>query len=179
MNKAYGLCWDANEKGRFPIYKNVKSIREVSIPLLGVTKHGVFMDSHFEGNNHLVKITHIESGEVLPITNEDGSIGDYLQGNLWVNWNFRVKGAAIDQDKLKAGIRSYTAFWMKQEKHSMSKPQSFVIHAKYIPAPSGWEKDYYSHSLKGEWIEVGQAQWVDKVFTSAIEDIESTVTSEF
>jgi predicted DCC family thiol-disulfide oxidoreductase YuxK len=177
MRRVYGIWWGADERGQFVISKNVKNVREVAAPLFGITRHGVFLDSHYEGYNHLIKVTHVESGTVLPITNDDGSLGDYLHGNVWAKWGFRANGTEINSQKLKTGIRDFTAFWMRQEQHSMRKPQHFVIHAKYIPTPSGWEKDYYSHCLKGEWAEVGQAQWSDNIFTSSIEDIESTITN--
>ncbi|MCB1041257.1 MAG: HTTM domain-containing protein, partial [Acidimicrobiales bacterium] len=50
--------------------------------LLGMTRHGVFMDGHFAGYNHEIAVVRLKNGKEkwLPLIEKDGRPGSYLLG---------------------------------------------------------------------------------------------------
>jgi predicted DCC family thiol-disulfide oxidoreductase YuxK len=140
---------------------------------LGITHHGVFMDSHFDGYNQVIAVIYKSpSGHEkwLPIFNPDGTPGKYLVGPLWVKWTFRVNGPLINPKDLLNGIRDFTAFWAY--KHNISlKNAVFEIRIKENREAKKWEYDFLNKQLQNPWLDVGKAVWKDDEFSLEIKDI--------
>ncbi len=133
----------------------------------GITKHPVFMDDHFNGYNHIISVSFIDTlgnSSYLPIINKKGMPNDYLKGALWVNWNWRVNNPKVKDVKLEQGIASYTAYWAKKNNVDLNNAR-FEISVKKIDLPNWkWEKDYLTKQLNKPWQKAGNILWENKKF---------------
>jgi predicted DCC family thiol-disulfide oxidoreductase YuxK len=158
------------------IFENNKSIMKYSKQFFGITNHPVFMDFHFKGYNHIIRVDYVEGDKhiVLPIINEKGMASDYIVNFNWVKWTFRVNNAKINQVNLHNGIRDFSAFWLHQEfsKVKLDKAYRFKIYCKKIDSPNGFEDDFLNRQIAKPWIEVGEATWINKEFVCELPNIE-------
>lgn len=143
--------------------------------LFGITRHGVFMDQHFEDYNHIVAIeAEMPDGSKkwLPIINEDGTAGWYDYSFLWVKWTFRVMDNHVNQTNLVNGIRDFGTFWIIKNGYD---PQDvkFNIYVKSIKYPKEWEKDFLRNQKMRPWQKVGVAYWEGEQFLSTCSNIET------
>ena len=143
---------------------------------LGVTKHPVFMDNHFVGYNHILKVTYIDHNlkeTTLPIINEQGMPGNYLTGGVWVNWSYRTNSPNVNIESLKKGMIAYTSYWAHNNEVNLLDAH-FKISVKRIELPSwNWEKDYLEKQLNLPWETAGALVWEnDKPELELIKDIE-------
>ena len=141
-------------------------------PTLGITTHGVFMDPHFDGYNHQIKVVHRDTGKTLPICTETGVPSEYASGFLWVKWTFRVNSPNINQETLKKGLRDFSIFWLKENRISIKDGQVFDIYCRKIRMPTEWEKGYYREQMAKPWKDIGDMKWQGKNFTIDIETVE-------
>ncbi|MDE0838080.1 MAG: HTTM domain-containing protein [Kiritimatiellae bacterium] len=144
----------------------------------GLTPHGVFMDAHFKGYNHVLKIEASNppgQHRILPMTKPNGQPG-YI-GRVWVNWNFRTLSAEIDDDQLKRGFAHHTAFWLKKYKLD-PETTTLTIYSKTTDVPFKWEKDLLSNAIKSEWKKAGTASWSGDNFRLNMLPIESIQSTE-
>jgi predicted DCC family thiol-disulfide oxidoreductase YuxK len=142
--------------------------------LFGITYHGVFVDSHFNGYNHTIAVVYVtESGKELwlPIVDADGSPGNYQFGPVWAKWGFRVNSPLIDQKRLNEGIRDFTSFWAHKNSISL-KNARFVIRVKKNIAPYKWEHNFLRKQLANPWLDGGEVTWKNQEFSSSIKTIE-------
>ncbi|MES2837184.1 MAG: HTTM domain-containing protein [Bacteroidota bacterium] len=155
-----------------------KSITSFSKEFLGVTNHSVFIDSHFKGYNHIIKVEYLlPNGKktILPIIDELGMPGKYLIGGTWAKWTFRVSMPKINQDKLSKGIRDFTAYWLHNSS-IINDPYAnykFIISVKKIDSTKKWEKNFLIKQYQKPWIEAGFVTWENGTFVSKIKRIES------
>ncbi len=107
-------------------------IRLFNHTFFGITKHGVFMDGHFNGYNHIVSVYYVDKNENkvrLPIITEEGLPDYYNYGANWVKWTFRVVGTRINEKTLSKGLRRFSAFWA--HKHNIDLTDAkFIIKEK-------------------------------------------------
>jgi hypothetical protein len=138
----------------------------------GLTPHGVFMDAHFKGYNHLLKVevsSPPHQRMVLPMTRSNGQPG--YTGRVWVNWSFRTLSAEINDRVLKRGLARHTAFWLKTYKLD-PETTTLTIYTKTTDVPFKWEKDLLSNAVESEWQEAGTASWSGDDFQLNIAPIE-------
>ena len=147
-------------------------ISDYSKPLLGVTSHGVFMDGHFDGYNHQIKVVHRDTGITVPVCTPDGVPSSYCQGALWVKWTFRVVGGNVSQERLKRGLRDFSAFWVEANGRSLDEKNDFDIYCRTFHVPKQWEAGYYEKQMAQPWIPVGEMTWEKKEFSVNIAEIE-------
>ncbi|WP_405325905.1 DCC1-like thiol-disulfide oxidoreductase family protein [Leeuwenhoekiella sp. LLG6367-2.1] len=148
--------------------------RDISKPFFGITHHGVFVDSHFENYNHAIGVVYINNEKEvwLPITNNDGSPGPYMYGEIWAKWTFRSNAPEIDQEVLAASVRDFTAFWAHKNNVDLNDAV-FKIKVKKTDVPKSWEKDFLNKQLNHPWLDGGEVYWKNKKFESDIVQIES------
>ncbi|MCZ6574084.1 MAG: HTTM domain-containing protein [Planctomycetota bacterium] len=131
-------------------------------PYLGVTRHSVFMDHHFRGHEHIVTLVYVDSEGTetwLPLYKQNGQVDPGNTGRFWVEWNFRVVGPRIDQDRLADGIRRRTAFWARRNGVSLEDAR-FRVLVKSIEIPGDeWEEGFLRRQLEQPWHEAGAAHW--------------------
>jgi len=141
-------------------------IEDYSKTLLGITSHSVFMDGHFNNYNHIVAVVYMAPDgkeSFLPIIDERGTPGMYINGPNWVKWTFRVNSPNIQMELLEEGIRDFTAFWAHQKNVNLSDAR-FKILVKKINIPQKWEKDFLSKQIQMPWINAGEVKWEDNQF---------------
>lgn len=136
-------------------------------PLLGLTHHPVFMDSHFANYVQIVSVIYQSgSGEEvrLPIIDERGSPDYYIYGANWVKWTFRVNSPnGLNEKKLRKGIKDFTAFWAHKNNIG-TENATFKIEVKLIDMPTGFEVDFTDKQRKKPWNTLGQAKWENNKF---------------
>jgi predicted DCC family thiol-disulfide oxidoreductase YuxK len=143
----------------------------------GITKHGLFVDSHFRGYNHIIAVTYIDKkgNEVfLPFIDEDGNPGNYLLGPTWAKWTFRLNNPRINMGKMVNGLEQFIAFWAKKNHINLKRGKSrkFNIRVKKIEIVNQWEKGFKKRMENRPWLDGGYVTWDKGVFKSFIRDIE-------
>ncbi|WP_046755608.1 HTTM domain-containing protein [Kordia jejudonensis] len=141
----------------------------------GITKHGVFMDAHFDDYNHIVSVQYIakDGTEIwLPIVNEDGMPESYIYGANWVKWTFRVVGTNVNNYYLTDGIKDFTAFWAHKNNVDLNDAR-FTVKVKKVETPREWKKDFLHKQQKKPWIDAGEVIWKSKKFEANIVNVES------
>lgn len=141
---------------------------------MGITSHKVFLDTHFEGYNHSIAVIYKSpTGKDvwLPITDPDGTPGNYQIGPVWAKWGFRIDRPLIDEVKLNNGMRDFTAFWAVKNGVDLNNA-TFEIKVKKNAAPTEWEYNFLRNQLKNPWIKAGTVTWKNNTFSTNIADIE-------
>lgn len=149
-----------------------------SAELLGITNHPVFTDRHFDGYNHIIRVSYQAPDSqriTLPIINDNGMPYDYNSGFNWVKWTFRVSSPIMNQYDLQQGIRDFTAYWLYNNDVSGNPDgkHTFIISVKKIASPSGWEKNFLKYQLLEPWRDAGTVEWDNGNYTTRIGNIES------
>lgn len=143
---------------------------------LGITMHPVFMDNHFVGYNHILKVTYIDDNlkeTILPIINDDGMPGDYLTGGIWINWSYRTNNPNVNIEILKHGVISYTSFWAHSNDVTLNDAKFKISVKKIKSLNSSWKSDYLIEQLNVSWEEAGYLVWGNSGPTlKLIKDIE-------
>ena len=131
---------------------------------LGITPHALYLHDHFEGYNHLLAITYLDTNGAehwLPFVNEEGRILAPNWGRVHSMWANIAVTPNIDEFRLKKFIMKVTAFWGVKLGLDLNDTQ-FIIKMKKIEAPFDWEKGLRDKNLSGDWLAIGSAQWKDK-----------------
>lgn len=142
------------EKGSFA--KITRSLHVATLKFLGVSRHSVFLDYHFEGFNHIVKVTFIDDKgkeHLLPIIDDRGLTSTYNKGMIWKNVSFNVVTAQLRPERLGPGLETYARFYLDQETGSQSG--QFKIYVKEFETPRKWEKDFLKKQIAQPWILAG------------------------
>lgn len=171
--------------GRFPVIneftvtryylKGISLISNKSRELFGVTKHGVFMDSHFNDYNHILSIYYIndKNEEIrLPIIKTDGSPDWYIYGGNWIKWTFRTMSPNVNMEHLQDGIMDFTAFWAHKNNISL-EDAVFMLKVKRIDSCKEWKLDFNKNQSNKPWIDAGHVQWINNKYIPFIKKIES------
>ncbi|QPK62354.1 DUF393 domain-containing protein [Methylomonas sp. LL1] len=131
---------------------------------LGITPHALYLHDHFEGYNHLLAITYLDSNGTehwLPFINEQGRLLAPNWGRVHSMWANIAVTPNIDEVRLKKFIMKVTAFWGTKVNLDLENTR-FIIKMKKINAPSIWEKDLRNNNLAGDWRAIGTAEWRDR-----------------
>lgn len=159
-------------------YYSTKFARLFRLPsrvFLGITAHGVFVDAHFKGYNHIVAIQHVNPNGTktfLPIINEKGMTDSYIYGPTYAKWTFHANNANVKMHEMESGIRDFTSFWIHKKDMSLNS-QKFIVLVKRIDTPGEWEKDFLKKQIAKPWKEAGYAEWQNGKFYSNIQNIET------
>ncbi len=136
----------------------------LSHTFLGITPHALYLHDHFEGYNHLLAITYLDSnGEEhwLPFINQQGRMLAPNWGRVHSMWANIAVTPHIDEIRLKKFILKVTAFWGEDLNLDLDSSQ-FIIKMKKVKVPFTWEKDLRSNNLSGNWEAIGSAQWTGR-----------------
>ncbi|MCM5527640.1 HTTM domain-containing protein [Parasegetibacter sp. NRK P23] len=158
------------------LLKNISwESQKFSKTYFGITGHSVFLDSHFEGYNHIIALEFIgENGERkwLPIIEKDGRPGCLLSGPTWAKWSFRINGPSVNEDNLLSGFRDFTAYWLIKNDMPVDGAK-FIVWVKKIRTPQSWEKGFLKSQRNQQWIEAGTGFWEKQKFILKVKDVES------
>jgi hypothetical protein len=134
---------------------------KVSRPLAGITRHGVFMDRHFQRYEEVIAVASVAPDgreTLLPYWEPSGAPASANNGRLWVFWNWRVVGVAPDRSSVADGIRSLTAFWAHEHGLPLDGAR-FVVRSKRIDVPTAWAPGWLRRERARPWREMGRARW--------------------
>lgn len=149
-----------------------KMTTKPSKKLFGITPHAVFMDYYFEGYNHIIGIQESSTKSWIPVTDEKGLPGKYLNGEIWVNWTFRVNSPNIDQEKFTRRVKKYVMYWIHTNNHQ-GKRLVFDLKVKKMDNPSGWEHGFLERQLSHPWIDAGIIIYENNELIVQAQEIES------
>lgn len=184
INITYNSKLLNDTKTRLGIKQSVMEnlIQKISYPLSvlsrtfwGITAHAVFMDSHFNGYNHILAVeAETKQGKKiwLPIIDKEGHAGKYAYSFNWVKWTFRVDAPQINQESLKKGIRDFATFWAVKNGYDIHNI-SFNIFMKRCDIPKHWEYDFLKKQKNRPWEKIGSAGWRKDDFVIDIPEVES------
>jgi hypothetical protein len=161
-----------------PIANTIRSTQRSVHPFarqyIGITPHGVFMDSHFANFNHFVTIVYQgRRKEIwLPLVGENGLASPAWTGRLWVSYTFRMLRAKVDPNLLAAGLRRESWHWCVRNGISLENAQ-FVIRMKKVDPAFQWRKGAFQQNLASPWVDVGTLTWQKNQCSVNLPDIES------
>ena len=143
-----------------------KQVEQPGRILLGLTDHGVFMDSHFKNYSRQFAVRLVipqKRDFILSLTTEDGTPGAYPTGRLWVNWCFRVNGPSVSKEGFEHGLRRLTAFWAFKNNISLQNAEFEVI-ARPLESSFEWKRGHLQTQKNTKWKPVGTATWKEQQF---------------
>ena len=150
-------------------------IYKLTSVFLGITSHGVFMDAHMDDYNHIIAVQALLPNgdkQFIPLINENGQPEYYNYSFNWVKYTFRVSSPNIDQIVLSRGLRDFSAFWLHKN-NLEGEDIKFNVLVKKIDSPKNWSYDFLNIQINKPWIDGGQIEWNNKMFSENIKDIES------
>ena len=119
--------------------------------LLGVGHHDVFVDSHFAGYNHSLKICYEKpdgSLLTLPIISDESMPTGFVTGTLWACYTFRTNGPEFQWKIYKSSSLRFIRVWADENQIPIEN-QRFKIFVTKVRLPTDWEKDFFEKTVKG------------------------------
>jgi len=139
---------------------------------IGITPHALYLHDHFEGYNHLIAITYLDSQgkeQWLPWVNQEGRLLSPNWGRVHSMWANIAVTPNINNQRLTKFIMKITAFWGIKTGLDLNQT-IFNIKLKKIVAPSHWVYNLRQSNLSGDWITIGQASWHDSIVSVKLPD---------
>ena len=140
------------------------SLIMISQSFVGITPHALYLHDHFEGYNHLIAITYLDSQgneQWLPFVTPEGRLAAPNWGRVHSMWANIAVTPNIDRHRLHKFIMKVTAFWGIKSELELNDT-TFNIKLKKISAPDKWTKDLLNNNLSGTWETIGTAKWHNK-----------------
>jgi hypothetical protein len=148
--------------------------------LAGACWHGVFLDGHFRGYDHIVAVVYLHpdgTEEWLPMTTPTGQAGSYASGRQWARWAFRACNPYMDCQHLATGVRDFTAFWAVRHGIDLNDASFRLLVKSYVPAQK-WQRNHLLEQVNKPWQMAGTARWKNQQFECRIGNIEAAVAGE-
>ncbi len=144
----------------------------MSQTFLGITPHALYLHDHFEGYNHLIALTYIDTDgreHWLPFVNSQGRLLAPNWGRVHSMWANIAVTPNIDDLRLRKFIMKVSAFWGVKCGLELDETE-FKIKLKKIEAPFVWQKDLLRNNMLGEWVTIGTVRWEGKEVDIALPD---------
>ncbi|MCK5871428.1 MAG: DUF393 domain-containing protein, partial [Methylococcales bacterium] len=116
------------------------SLIMISQSFVGITPHALYLHDHFEGYNHLIAITYLDSQgkeQWLPFVTPEGRLAAPNWGRVHSMWANIAVTPNIDRHRLHKFIMKVTAFWGVKSELKLNDT-TFNIKLKKISAPKKW-----------------------------------------
>ncbi|NNC84352.1 MAG: DUF393 domain-containing protein [Flavobacteriales bacterium] len=156
------------ERIQSPVNSFHNGMEAYSRKLIGITRHPVFMDGHFNKiRSFAVEYQQGDERILLPMTSAEGLPGEMLSGGTFVHWTFRVCYSQADDEALIAGLKRYTAYWLMSTGRGVEGQQRFRVTTRSDRPVFKWEKDLLTENLNRPWEEWGEVVWVDGEFDTS------------
>ncbi len=123
---------------------------------VGVTNHPVFLNDHFDKNNHIFKITCLYNNKeiTIPIIRNNGMPGKYNTGQLWCYYTFFTSFDIIRQQTnfytFEERVTPFLNLFAIDNKINLNNA-SFKIYIKNIDIPQKWQKDFLQKQIEKPW----------------------------
>lgn len=147
--------------------------RDFLVDYFGITHHSVFLDAHFAGYDHSIRIVCEHEGKTyeLPLYDKSGMPYGYNTGVIWRNMSFNVVSARLSSEKMEKGIKPYLDFYLR-DMGWHGPAHTFHFYVRQVEAPLGWEKGFFRKEADKAWDYAGNCvmdkdtirfQWSDKM----------------
>lgn len=156
--KGLGIIGVRNSKVNESIRKPYEIVKTPLKKYFGLTHHTIFLDEHFRGYNHIVKVEYVTNNNELihvPILRDNGMTDDMVSGIIWRNISFNVVTPKIEKQKLEKGIVPYLAYFSNKQPQKLPDGK-FVFYVKEIDIPQQWEKDFLKKQMAKPWTKAGE-----------------------
>jgi hypothetical protein len=155
------------------------TVKHYAHGLAGVCSHGVFLDAHFEGYDHIVAVVYVHPDgeeEWLPMTTPSGQAGSYASGRQWARWAFRGCSPYMDCQLVAQGVRDFTAFWAIKHGRDLNDATFRILVKSYGPK-HGWHRNHLIDQTRKPWQLAGLARWQHRQYQCQIGNIETALTA--
>ena len=130
--------------------------------LLGLVPHEIFPDEHFRGPYHqLVSLWYVAPRGLLvplPLLDQQGRPAAWCAGRIYTHWVYCVTGPGAGRRQLAEGLKSFTAFWIKQQPLSRDNA-TFRVVVKEVAGPRGWQPNHLKKQMRQPWQAAGTVRW--------------------
>ena len=148
-----------------------KYISHAARTVLGVSTHGVFTYNYIKNKTQIYSIgiakMYDDKEMWLPLTNKDGSLGNYKNDPIRRRSFFANSDASLDSIHLNNYVRDFTAFWSFNNSVDLDSAL-FNVYIKKLQIPDKWEKDVYKKNIEKPWVLLGRAVWKDTLYNSEL-----------
>ncbi|MCK5663349.1 MAG: DUF393 domain-containing protein, partial [Thiotrichaceae bacterium] len=159
---AYRLKLETNNYLPFnPISGVSNALIVLSHTFIGITPHALYLHDHFDGFDHVLGITYLDSKNQehwLPFINDQGRLIAPNWGRVQSMWANVAVTSNIDNAKLDKYIMKITAFWGTKIGLDLNNA-TFHIMLKSITTPTTWMYNLRKNNLANGWKKIGSAQW--------------------
>lgn len=180
FSNSFFATYPVNMRKKIPFYsdsveltlsKLAKPLRTLGVFFIGIKNHPLFLDSHFDNYTHILRITYTEKNTeiTLPIINDKGMPGAYINGPFWTNYTFRVNNPKFNESMYNNGIKRYLLYWLFKNGKSITENYTFKVYVKNIEIPNDWEKDFLNKQIAKPWKNCGFINLSSGIVSSSID----------
>ena len=151
-----------------------KPVYYVNQKYLGIVAHEIFLARYFNHYEHIISLQYqqpVGQEKWLPVIEKTGMNSYYNTGRIFCNWNYWVNSAQINQEKLEAGLRNYTAFWATKNNISLQNA-TFSIRIKKTKVPLTWQRNFLHKQRQQPWQKIGVVAWREEECTVKLPIVE-------
>lgn len=141
---------------------------------LGITPHGLYVDDHLKGFDHLFAFTYNNYKDEetwLPFINQEGRIVAPNWGRIQSMWANVAIMADVDQKRFFKFTEKVTAFWCAKIGLDLSDLE-LTIKMKEIQTPAEWERDLRNKNIARPWRNIGRVIWKNGSMTLDIPEVD-------
>ena len=142
-------------------YFHSPKLEILSRKMLGITRHTVFLDSHFDGYNKIIALEWQDPKghrEWLPIIDKLGMPCGYNYGTNWANWSFRTNHPKLDMNRFHESLPKWLLFWSHKNEIKLTDGH-FNIYLKKIDLPTTWQRNFLKQQFAKPWEKIETATW--------------------
>ena len=138
----------------------------------GITPHSLYVHQ-FDDYNHIFAFSYRDKEgreQWLPFVNQEGRLISPNWGRVQSMWaNISVTGH-IDTARFTRAVGRITAYWSIKSGLDLGDA-TLTLKMKQVQAPSSWVPNLRQDNLAGEWQDVGQVIWKDRIMRLEIHGI--------
>lgn len=141
-----------------PVYRRVGVF---SVKFFGITHHGVFVDHHFQGFNHLFRAEFVDKfgkRHHVPVLDKNGLVDNLVMEQTWRNIAFETITQNVRQEVFEPNFRLFLLQYFYEYKPNGAhddRQGTFILYGKKIKVAREWEKDMLKKNMESPWFPVG------------------------
>jgi hypothetical protein len=141
-----------------PLYLN---LQKFSHNYFGITHHGVFVDHHFRGFNHIFRAEFVDKfgrRHHVPILDKNGLVDKLVLEQTWCNIAFRTITQVVRQNIFEPNFKLFLFQYIYEYKPNGAANDgegTFYLYGKKIKVAWKWEHDMLKKNMDAPWLPVG------------------------
>lgn len=150
-----------------PLGEISRGLLSFSHVFFGITTHPLYVDDHFRGYRYIFALSYLDregKERWLPFIDERGMFRFSNYGRvhaMWANMAITPKPRKWVVAKFSQKV---TAFYGQKAGLELDDA-CFFLKAKPIKITARWEEGLQQQNLEGEWFDVAEMRWQEKVFS--------------